>query len=271
MGSILSQVNDKPSIRPPRILIHGKGGVGKTTFGASAPNVVLLPVEDGEGVLQVPHLPRPRSFEDVLNTLGELYNEEHPYKTLVIDAIDKIEPLIWEKVCADGNKPDIEAFGYGKGYKIADGPWIKFFKWLDALRSKGITVVVLAHNHTKSLDDPLIGAHVRTDLKLHDRAVALSHEWADVVGCLDIERVAIDRGEKGRETRTATTSGQRVLYLEDTGALAAKNRYSLPTKIYIPKEAGYQVLRAEILKALTPTEPPTKAKKAAKPAVKEAA
>ena len=249
MGSILSQITDKPAIRPPRIVIHGKGGVGKTTFGASAPHAVILPVEDGEGILSVPHLPRPTSFEDVLNTLAELHNEKHDFKTLIVDAVDKIEPLVWQQVCDEGNKANIEAFGYAKGYVLADAPWIKFFQWLDALRNKGMTTIVISHNQTTTLDDPIIGSYIRTAPKLHKRANELLAEWADIVGCLDIERVAIDKGE-GRTTRTAQTTGQRILYLEDTGAVAAKNRYSLPPILQIPKQDGYAVLRAEVAKAL---------------------
>ncbi|MEE9382892.1 MAG: ATP-binding protein [Nannocystaceae bacterium] len=251
MGSMLSQVTDAPTLRPPRIVVHGKGGVGKTTFGASAPNPILMPIEDGEGILSVPHLPRPESFVDVLNTLGELFNDEHDYRTLVVDAIDKIEPMVWEQVYEGTKWDNIEAFGggYSKGYKVADQHWVKFFRWLDALRTKGMTTIIVAHNHTKNFEDPIIGAHIRTAPKLHDRANALLYEWADVVGCLEIERMAQDRGD-ARVTRTAQTTGQRILYLEDTGAVAAKNRYSLPPTLMIPKENGYAVLRSEIVKAL---------------------
>ena len=268
MGSILSQVSDKPTIRPPRIVIHGKGGVGKTTFGASAPSPVLMPIEDGEGILSVPHLPRPGSFEDVLYALAELHNEKHGFKSLVIDAIDKIEPMVWESVYADSKWDNIEAYGggYGKGYKVADQSWVKFFKWLDALRTKGMTTIVISHNHTKNFEDPIVGAHFRTAPKLHERANALLYEWADVVGCLDIERMAKDKGADARTTRTAQTTGQRILYLEDTGAVAAKNRYSLPPTLMIPKENGYAVLRAEVAKALgidTKAKPAAVAKKEA--------
>ena len=59
-----------------------------------------------------------------------------------------------------------------------------------------------------------------------------------------------DKGPDARSTRTAQTTGQRILYLEDTGAVAAKNRYSLPPSLQVPKENSYSVLRNEIAKAL---------------------
>lgn len=251
MSTMLSQVTDTPTIRPPRIVIHGKGGAGKTTFGASAPGAILMPIEDGDGLLTVSRLPRPRGFVDVLNQMAELCNEEHAYRTLVVDTADHLEPLVWDYVCEldDKGKDNIEAFGYGKGYKMADNHWLRFFRGLDVLREKGMTIIVLAHNHTKIIEDPVIGPHTRTTPKLHDRANALLYEWADVVGCMDIERGVVERGE-GRKTRTAQTTGQRILTLEDTGAVLAKNRFGLPQTLLIPHEDSYAALRNVIAEAL---------------------
>ena len=38
---------------PPRIVMYGVGGVGKSTFAASAPNPIFIPVEDGISTLDV--------------------------------------------------------------------------------------------------------------------------------------------------------------------------------------------------------------------------
>ena len=136
---------------------------------------------------------------------------------------------------------------------MADPLWIAWFKSLDVLRARGMTVIVLCHNEEKSIEDPRIGTYTRTTPKLHKRANALLYEWADVVGYLDIERVAIDKGSEdglAKKTRTAMTTGARVLYLEDMGGFVAKNRYDLPSSIPIPKEHPYQALRSEMVKAL---------------------
>jgi len=256
MGAQLSNVTTEPRLKPPRIVIHGKGGVGKTRFAADAEHVLFLPLEDGLTTLKTPSLPRPESFADVMAAITELANEEHPYKVLAVDTIDHLEPLVWAKVCEEGKKPDIEAFGYGKGYTKADGPWIEFFKALDVLRENGMTTIVLCHNESKTVDDPQIGAYTRVTPKLHKRADALMYEWADVVGYLDIERVAIDRGSDdglAKQTRTAIQSGQRILYLEDMGGFLAKNRYDLPPSIQIPKDHPFQAFRTEMVKVLKPT------------------
>src|SRR4029078_13367683 len=33
--------------RPPRLLVYGTPGIGKSTFGSQAPNPIFLPTEDG--------------------------------------------------------------------------------------------------------------------------------------------------------------------------------------------------------------------------------
>jgi len=247
MGTQLSQVQ-QPAIRPPRIAIHGGGGAGKTTLGASARDPILMPLEEGEGIVKVQALPKPKCYPDVMNGIGELLTEEHPFKTLVIDTIDKLEPLIWQAVCDNGKKNHIEDFGYGKGYTLADPFWIDFFKALDSLRRKGMTVLVLCHNEGKLIEDPIHGAYNKWTPKLHKRANALLYEWADVVGFLEVERVVMKDGDERRPR--STTTGQRILHLEDTGGFVAKNRYDLPIRLMIPKENPYEALRAEIRKAV---------------------
>ena len=43
--------------KPPRILIHGVAGVGKTTFAAGAPAPVFICTEDGLGTLDATQFP----------------------------------------------------------------------------------------------------------------------------------------------------------------------------------------------------------------------
>jgi hypothetical protein len=257
--SMLARVQAKPSLKPPRIVIHGKGGVGKTTFGASTRRPVVLPLEDGLGTLEIPVLPKPIAYSDVMQVLEELLKLDHEYGTLVIDTIDHFEPLVWAEVCqkhSEGRKKyeSVEDFGYGKGYIYADPLWTEFFRGLDALRrERNMMIVVLCHNETKTVDDPHIGPYDRITPKLHKRANALLHEWADIVGYLDIEKSVTEKeGSKGRKVVTATTTGRRMLYLEDRGGFVAKNRYSLPAQIQIPEVEPFSALRNEIAKRLAP-------------------
>jgi hypothetical protein len=249
MGTLLNQVTDKPKIKPPRIVIHGKPGVGKTSFAADAEGVLFMPLEEGLATLEVPHLAKPETYANVMSALWELRTEQHDYRVLALDTIDKMEPLVWQAVCEEGGKTNIEDFGFGKGYTKADYCWQEFFEALNDLVDRGMTIIVLCHNEGRMIDDPQIGAYNHFTPKLHKRANALLTEWADIIGYLDTERVAVDKGDK-RETRTSQSTGQRVLHLEDQGAFVAKNRYDLPPMIQIPKERPYQALRNELINAI---------------------
>lgn len=256
--SMLSRVQERPTIKPPRIVVHSVGGVGKTTFAASAKNPVILPAEDGLGDLMVPAFPTPVTYGDVIEAVTELLKGKHEYNTFAVDTVDHVEPLIWAEVCrlkSEGKKnyDHIEEFGYGKGYLYADELWKEFFRGLDALRrERNMTVIVLCHNEVKTIEDPQIGPYDRITPKLHKRANALLHEWADIVGYLAIERTSIEKEDaKGRTLTTSAVTGRRILYLEDRGGFTAKNRFRLPAKIEIPEAEPFSALRNELIKRLT--------------------
>ena len=86
-------------LQPPRILIHGVAGVGKSTFAADAAAPVFIMTEDGLGKLQVPHFPLATSYGDVAQALDALLEEDHGYGTVVVDSVDWLEPLIWAEAC----------------------------------------------------------------------------------------------------------------------------------------------------------------------------
>ena len=83
MAISLASLNRASALKPPRILIHGVHGVGKTTFAAGAPEPVFILTEDGLGTLDVPHFPLARTFDEVMQALAALYTEEHSFGTLV--------------------------------------------------------------------------------------------------------------------------------------------------------------------------------------------
>src|SRR5215207_3657646 len=94
--------------RPPRLLIHGVAGVGKTSLAAAAPDPVFLQTEDGLGRLEVPTFGPLRTFDQVMEALGALYTEDHGFRTAVLDSLDWLEPLVWENTDRSNAWTDIE-------------------------------------------------------------------------------------------------------------------------------------------------------------------
>ncbi|RYZ41299.1 MAG: hypothetical protein EOO72_07980, partial [Myxococcaceae bacterium] len=80
---------------PLRVVLYGVEGIGKSTFGASAPAPIFLGAEDGTDHLDVTRFPSPESWQEVLDAVRVLTTEQHDYRTLVVDTLDWAEPLLW--------------------------------------------------------------------------------------------------------------------------------------------------------------------------------
>jgi hypothetical protein len=123
----LASISINSATKPPRIVIYGDHGVGKTTFATSAPSPIVVRTEDGLAAIQVPAFPIATSYSAFIQALSTLYSNDHPFQTCVVDTLDWLEPLVWAHTSMLGGKENIEDFGYGKGYKLADEHWRVIF------------------------------------------------------------------------------------------------------------------------------------------------
>ena len=254
MAISLASLKRSTALAPPRILVHGVAGVGKTTFAASAPGAVFVPTEDGIGALEVDHFPLARSFGEVMEALAALYDEPHDFGAVVVDSVDWLEPLIWAEACRQNNWGSIEEPGYGKGYVAALDLWREYLDGLNALRdARGMTVIQIAHTDIKRFDSPEHEPYDRYVIKLHARASALLQEHSDVVLFANyrISTVKSDVGFNKRVTRALGT-GERVLHTAERPAFLAKNRYALPETLPLDWQAF-----AAAMPQPTPADPET--------------
>ncbi|CAK0774734.1 Oxidoreductase [uncultured Gammaproteobacteria bacterium] len=239
MAISLASLKRSTALAPPRILEYGVAGVGKTTFAAGAPDPVFILTEDGLGTLDAAHFPFARSFDEVMEALTVLYDQDHAFRTVVIDSVDWLEPLIWAQVCKENNWSSIEDAGYGKGYVAALPLWRQYIDGLNALRDeKDMTVIQIAHSDIKRFDSPEHEPYDRYVIKLHARAAALLQEHSDAVLFANyrISTVKSDVGFNKKVTR-ALGSGERVLYTAERPAFLAKNRYGLPDSLPLSWDA----------------------------------
>lgn len=244
MAISLASLRTTTSLTPPRILMHGVAGVGKTTFAAGADDPVMIMTEDGLGTLQVPHFPQAGSFADVSEALDALLNEDHGFRTVVVDSVDWLEPLIWAQTCRRNGWQSIETPGFGKGFAEALTVWREYLDKLNALRDqKGMAVIQIAHTDIKRFDSPEHEPYDRYVIKLQARAAALMQEHSDVVLFANY-RLSIAKADVGfnKKVARALGSGERVLHTAERPAFLAKNRYGLPDTLPLDWKAFIEAM-----------------------------
>lgn len=233
MAISLSSLTRGGGPKPPRLMIYGTAGVGKTSLAADAPNSVFLQTEDGLGIRDTPTFGLLRSFGQVMEAVGALYTEDHGFRTAVLDSLDWLEPLVWEHTARANGWKDIEQPGYGKGYVAALGTWRAFLDGLNALRDeRGMGVVLIAHSEIKRFDSPETEPYDRYQPKLHARASALLQEHVDAVLFANY-RVSTVRADVGfnKKVARAVGSGDRLLHTAERPAFLAKNRFGLQEQL----------------------------------------
>ena len=239
--SLLSTIASGERKLPPKIVIYGVGGIGKTTFAAAAPDPVFIFTEDGQGSLDVSRFepggsPTFRRWSDIIDAVSDLYTTEHPFKTLVIDSIDFAESLLWKHTAEKHGATDIEdktVLGYGKGYVYAAEELRILLEGLDALRAdRGMAIILIAHSEIKRFESPDAESYDRYQIALQKRSAALVHDWADCLLFAQWKAHVVKDDEKGNtKRRRAVGRGERIVYTEERPAYWAKNRYSLPHEL----------------------------------------
>jgi hypothetical protein len=215
---------------PSRILIHGQHKVGKSTWAAGAESPIFIATEEGQDAIDAQAFPLCKTWADVLGCVTSLYQEEHKFKTVVLDSGDWAETLAQKHACAQQEKKSIEDFGYGKGYTFAADIFRELIDGLDALRSaKQMQVIIICHSEIRRFDDPLADSYDRYGIKMHKMISKLVQEWADVIAFAQPATTTKteDKGFNKKRTR-ALDLNSRVLHLNGSPAFDAGNRYDLP-------------------------------------------
>jgi hypothetical protein len=229
MAISLASLRSSTSLSPPRLLLYGVAGVGKTEFAAASPRPVILQTEDGLGRIEATTFGLLRSFDEIMEALGALYSEPHDFETLVVDSLDWLEPLVWQHTAQTHNQPDIESFGYGKGYLAALDTWRGFLDGVNALREeRGMGVILIAHAEIKRFDSPETEPYDRYQPKLHRSASALVQEHVDAVLFANY-RVSTLKSDVGfnKKVVRGVSGGDRLLHTAERPAFLAKNRFGL--------------------------------------------
>lgn len=216
--------------QPLRVVVYGVEGIGKSSFAAGAPTPIFLGAEDGTAQLDVARFPSPQNWQDALDAVRELETAEHDYGTLVIDTLDWLEPILWSHICVRDKEPNIETYGFGKGYNAAFDEWRVFVAALERMRkAHPMHVVMIAHSWVKTFKNPGGADFDRYEMKLNAKAAGLVKEWADCVLFANYETFT-SKDDRTKRVKGVDT-GARLLYTQRRASYDAKNRHSLPEEM----------------------------------------
>lgn len=230
--NIKDLIKKGPSTRPPKIMLIGVEGVGKSTAGAQMPNPVFICGEAGLVGPQFADVPNytPEKWQDVLDFVDALAADPSGYKTLVVDTLDWLEPMLFAEVVRKANKPDIkniEDFGYGKGYVLAQQEARKLLVSLDKVNRAGLNILLLSHSQLRKVQNVLGDDYDHFESKLNAKVGGIFKEWADAVLFARFETFV----EKVDNKVKAYGGSTRVVETTHSAAWDAKNRFGLPEQM----------------------------------------
>ena len=233
--TLMSRVQRGRTPKPPRLLVYGTEGIGKSTFAAQAPHPIFIQTEDGLDEIACDKFPLATTYEEVRAALAELHTEQHDYETVVIDSLDWLERLIWDQVCQETGAKSIEKAdgGYARGYTHALTYWREVVEGLNALRNgRNMVVVLIAHAKVETFEDPESSPYDRYSPRLHKHAAALLSEWCDAVffATRKIRTQTEDTGFNRRRTiahAIGKDGGERILRTVGGPSCLAKNRFGI--------------------------------------------
>ena len=234
MAFDLASISAEAVASAPRIVLLGVEKIGKTSFacgdrvvdgriteyGLNKPVILSIRGEQGADAIPVPKFPVAQTFADTIEALAALYTGEHDYRTVVVDSVSALEPLIWAETCQEAGVQSIEKVGggYGKGYTEALSKWRRLLDGLDALRAKrNMASIVIGHTKVKAINNPDTDSYDAYQLDINDKAANLLFRWADLILFANTKVVVKKEntgfnGEKKRAIDAA--NGARFLYTQ---------------------------------------------------------
>lgn len=232
----LNQIQSGVEPRPPRILLYGYEGLGKSTAAAQLPRPIFVPTEDGLSQIDCSRFPTAKSYDEVMNDLNDLLNEQHDFQSVVVDTLTELELMIWRDVCAREGVKNIEKVGggFGKGYVRALDWWLAFRNMLQKLNDKGMIVMMIAHVGKQTVNDPETQSYDRVAPRLNAKAEGVLSQWCDCVFQAKRKfRVAKDGENRVIAAPVGADGGDRIIRTDGSTAVIAKNRYGLPLEMLL--------------------------------------
>ena len=260
----------KPVSKAPIITIVGMAGSGKTTLAAMFPNPVFIQAEESGAVFDswneenkpdlFPILPTSHkndvkkgslissTRESVKNQIRYLLTNDHNYKTLVIDSVTALHRMFEHELCQRDQVDNVadSCGGFHKGY-LALADWHgEIMNGLNAVRNRGISVIVLAHSGIQRLKNrPDEDDYTVWSMDMNEKSVPVYVNFSDAVLYLVKSEFVKDKAKDKKGVLTkwgkVVQTGERKIITTGDGKIGfvhAKTRYNMPPEITFEQGAN---------------------------------
>jgi hypothetical protein len=129
----------------------------------------------------------------------------------------------------DERVKSVAAIPYQSGFLLVAALWVDFLNKLDALRSRGLAILLIGHYSIVRFEDPRSTPYDRYQPRLHKSILPMTIERCDILAFANY-KVFTESKASGfnKERSRAIGNGDRALFLTEMPTHLAGNRFSLP-------------------------------------------
>lgn len=252
----------------PRLVVYGEPKAGKTSFACHAPNVLLIPTEDGAAGLDVMQLPNNRvcsSWDDILIAVRTLLETEHDREWVAIDTVNGVVDLCAKFICDrdfGGNwesRKGQEGFNaWGRGDKATAQEFKRLITGLDMLREKkNMGIILVAHQGLHRSGNALGEDFQKFAADINKYSWSILLGWADHIGhaCRDF-MVHTPQGMENKGKGIAVQKNDtRWLVFEGGPGRDAGSRagYEMPDRIKLNWDDYADIISGFVTKPKSPS------------------
>ena len=229
----LEDLLQKPKHSPPKILVYGSEGIGKTTFCNSKKSLFLL---TENGMSSIPKektpmvLPVAKNLETFYGYLEAIEASESPeieYNKIVVDSLSGLEKIIHKNVCKKNRVSNISNIGWQAGFEEAAGIFSDIILRLCKIsEEKKKVLIFVGHSKVEKNSPPFGEPFDQFSVDLHKKASAHIVREMDVILFINYSFIV------DSESKKAIGDGSREILTKKNPAYLAKCRYSgVPGKI----------------------------------------
>lgn len=183
--------SDDPQAKPSIImLVYGNGGVGKTTFGSTAPKPLLVDCENGAKYFGLRGIKMDVAKISTWSDMEGLFDiaKSGEYKTIIIDPIGELMEKLKRYMVMKGDKKLVQSDG---SPSMAGWGWLKdtMRSTIKILRDSGVNLLLVAHV-SEDKDEEKLVKRPMIMTKISDEIVNM----VDIVGFMQV--IQVDGEEK---------------------------------------------------------------------------